>query len=165
MSVTDNQSDAVSHLKTVTPRQGESMARFARRTGAACAECGTLLPPEGPVYRRRVTRFDIAVLCESCGPRFMLMTYGINRWPCVGCGRVVVFEESGRDWYRDGIACSDQCRSRRLYAKRADRLRGELYKSCEVCGKTFTGTRRDAKTCSPACKQRAYRQRKQEARI
>jgi len=35
-------------------------------------------------------------------------------------------------------------------------------KTCEVCGEQFTATRRDAKTCSPACKQKAYRQRQKQ---
>src|SRR5262245_27537436 len=32
--------------------------------------------------------------------------------------------------------------------------------SCSVCGKTFTPARSDALTCSNACRQRAYRLRK-----
>jgi hypothetical protein len=30
---------------------------------------------------------------------------------------------------------------------------------CEVCGEALTNTRRDAKTCSAACRQKAYRRR------
>ena len=32
-------------------------------------------------------------------------------------------------------------------------------KVCEVCGKAFTATRRDTKTCSSPCRQKAYRRR------
>jgi RNA polymerase-binding transcription factor DksA len=32
---------------------------------------------------------------------------------------------------------------------------------CEVCGEALTATRRDAKTCSAACRQQAYRGRTQ----
>jgi hypothetical protein len=32
---------------------------------------------------------------------------------------------------------------------------------CEVCGEAFTATQRDAKTCSAACRQKAYRRRAQ----
>jgi RNA polymerase-binding transcription factor DksA len=32
---------------------------------------------------------------------------------------------------------------------------------CEVCGEALTDTRRDAKTCSAACRQKAYRHRVQ----
>jgi hypothetical protein len=33
------------------------------------------------------------------------------------------------------------------------------YKTCEVCERTFRPARRDARFCSQACKQRAYRRR------
>ena len=32
---------------------------------------------------------------------------------------------------------------------------------CEVCGEAFAATQRDAKTCSAACRQKAYRRRVQ----
>jgi predicted nucleic acid-binding Zn ribbon protein len=32
---------------------------------------------------------------------------------------------------------------------------------CEVCGEALTATRGDAKTCSAACRQKAYRRRAQ----
>ena len=31
---------------------------------------------------------------------------------------------------------------------------------CGVCGKDFVAKRSDAKVCSPACRQKSYRQRK-----
>jgi hypothetical protein len=34
---------------------------------------------------------------------------------------------------------------------------------CEVCGEEFTATRRDSKTCSNGCRQKAYRRRRKEA--
>ncbi len=37
-------------------------------------------------------------------------------------------------------------------------------KVCEVCSEEFTATRAHAKTCSPACKQKGYRQRKESGR-
>jgi len=36
-------------------------------------------------------------------------------------------------------------------------------KVCGVCGEEFTAKRVDAKTCSPACKQKAYRRRRAAA--
>jgi len=33
---------------------------------------------------------------------------------------------------------------------------------CKVCGEEFIASRRDAKTCSDGCKQKAYRRRKKE---
>jgi predicted nucleic acid-binding Zn ribbon protein len=41
-------------------------------------------------------------------------------------------------------------------------VRGDRQKVCEVCGEEFLATRRDTKTCSDGCKQKAYRQRKKE---
>lgn len=32
--------------------------------------------------------------------------------------------------------------------------------TCESCGETFSGVRSDARYCSPACRQRAYRERR-----
>jgi len=43
-------------------------------------------------------------------------------------------------------------------------VRGDRQKVCQVCGETFTATRRDAKTCSVGCKQEASRQRKKEVK-
>jgi hypothetical protein len=44
-------------------------------------------------------------------------------------------------------------------------VRGDRQKVCEVCGETFTASRRDAKTCSFGCKQEASRQRKTEVNL
>ena len=38
-------------------------------------------------------------------------------------------------------------------------MRGHV-RACEVCGRRFTGVRADARYCSNACRQTAYRQRK-----
>jgi hypothetical protein len=71
---------------------------------------------------------------------------------CERCGRVIVFVTYTNypGEYRRIAYCSEACRD----ARDAD---GQ--KTCEVCGAEFTATRRDAKTCSAACKQKAYRQR------
>jgi predicted nucleic acid-binding Zn ribbon protein len=59
-----------------------------------------------------------------------------------------------------GRAYNNQLQSQLRKEKRAK----EREKVCEVCGKGFTATRKDAKTCSPSCKQKAYRQRKSETK-
>jgi hypothetical protein len=43
-------------------------------------------------------------------------------------------------------------------------VRGDRQEVCEICGEKFTASRRNAKTCSVGCKQKAYRQRKKEVR-
>lgn len=42
---------------------------------------------------------------------------------------------------------------------------GDKQKVCEVCGEEFIASRRDAKTCSVGCKQKAYRRRKREVKL
>jgi hypothetical protein len=81
----------------------------------------------------------------------------VREIPCPGCQRTMVFG----GFCRTIPACSDRCatlahgarRRARLEAARADRV-------CEQCGATFDPPRSDARTCSPACRQKAYRARR-----
>jgi len=77
---------------------------------------------------------------------------------CDHCKRGVYYmtataysDEEG-DLYRRPTYCSLACRQ-------AHRARARE-KVCGVCGEAFTATRADAKTCSPACRQKAYRLRR-----
>lgn len=47
----------------------------------------------------------------------------------------------------------------RQVAIKAAALRDGTTRNCEGCGESFTPARSDAKYCSPACKQKAYRAR------
>lgn len=71
--------------------------------------------------------------------------------PCAGCGRMVVHLPT---WRHDWVACSPRCR-RRVY-------RGNVWgrSTCDGCGEAFDASRADARYCSSACRQRAYRQRR-----
>ncbi len=60
--------------------------------------------------------------------------------------------------------CSDHCRHEYHNQLRKVRRVGDRKKICEVCGEEFTATRRDAKTCSGECRQKAYRRRKREVK-
>ena len=60
---------------------------------------------------------------------------------------------------RRGRFCSDACRYAYHNRKRHLRTAANWDKVCEVCGEEFVATRIDTKTCSPACRQKAYRQR------
>ncbi len=87
-----------------------------------------------------------------------LFSYYLKR-PCEGCGRTVY---KARDNVRRRyVVCCESCRracyNRVRRERRAARASGKV---CEVCAKVFTTKRSDAKTCSPACKQKAYRRRK-----
>jgi hypothetical protein len=75
---------------------------------------------------------------------------------CERCGRRIIFATQTKypEPYRRIAYCSEACKEVRAAARQ---------KTCEVCTGAFTATRRDAKTCSGACKQKAYRRRKAEA--
>lgn len=70
--------------------------------------------------------------------------------PCEICGRSM-----GMEWRMVGTQrwrCSWDCR-------RARQPRPIYKQTCVICHTAFTARRDDAKTCSPACRQKAYRQR------
>ena len=54
--------------------------------------------------------------------------------------------------------CSDRCTNDAYLQRRRQRHELQLEKVCHVCGKQFHAKRIDAKFCSSACKQAAYRQ-------
>lgn len=74
---------------------------------------------------------------------------------CEHCGRTMYFitETKYKGDYARVAYCSDYCRE----AKRG-KIREPV--TCTVCFTSFIPKRRDAKTCSPACKQKAYRMRR-----
>jgi hypothetical protein len=74
--------------------------------------------------------------------------------PCEWCGRVF----HARAHWR--IYCTPACRQAsavRTYYE-THRQVAPTSRTCEVCGRSFTA-RSDARTCSNACRQKAYRQR------
>jgi hypothetical protein len=94
-----------------------------------------------------------------------------KRWPawsspCPGCGRTVHLppNESAPTWLdpREPY-CSNRCRNR-VYGARFRRRhpRPKVARpvvACRTCGRSFAPRRSDARTCSPACRQKAYRER------
>lgn len=96
--------------------------------------------------------------------------------PCTFCGRLVCYDRKTanpwrftRDWsYRHEdektvrTFCSDGCK-RAFYRVQAKgkRLasRGDVSNRCQACNRSFTPNRPDARYCSNACRQKAYRQR------
>jgi Zn-finger nucleic acid-binding protein len=112
------------------------------------------------------------VLCRSCAPEWLSPERDdVVTQLCAHCEGAMVsrLEHSAlRNTF-----CSDHCnltyqdqlrREKKAEAnqRRREKRAEERKKVCEVCGETFTATRRDAKTCSDGCKQKAYRQRKAE---
>ena len=158
----------------------------AQRTAKTCGQCGRDLEPDEAVWRTRIGngrsifggwRWTVVPLCRECKRDWP--SYSARK-PCEACGRPVANEiiERGRDYaLRDRRAraifynwplpkeklahwfCSERCAKRCYRAKERERRAEQRLKECAVCGETFEATRSDAKTCSPACRQKAYRRR------
>ncbi len=144
----------------------------ARQTGASCGRCGRAVADGETVWRvrERVARGQVVStnVCRECAPErarepepftydgSLLALYEPE--PCEVCSRPVVWLYRP-DWRRHSC-CSERC-SARLYNRPRDEASAQAReKVCGVCGEAFTATRADAKTCSPACRQKAYRLRR-----
>jgi hypothetical protein len=159
----------------------QDLARKARTTAAVCGCCGRKLPSKEPAYfgakvyvgmwalywdRVRKPqicklRYERTVLCGSCAPDWLSSQRDdVVMQLCAHCERPMVlrldFSELQRTFCSN--ACWDAYHSQLRKKKRSE----ERQKVCEVCGEEFTASRRDTKTCSDGCKQKAYRQRKKE---
>jgi hypothetical protein len=103
------------------------------------------------------------VLCGSCAPEWLSPERDdVTTQLCAHCERPMVYRltlsELGRTF------CSDICNRAYHNQLRKEERAQKREKVCEVCGEEFTATRSDSKTCKPACRQKAYRQRKREVR-
>ena len=80
----------------------------------------------------------------------------VFRRRCPACG-TVFYTTNPRRIYDDYYKCS-----RHIHRKNArfSRLLRRIT-TCQECGKSFTPARRGAKYCCDACRQKAYRERKQ----
>jgi len=139
--------------------------RNAQETATCCANCQRGLGPDEPVWRTSISmgrsffggwRTTVAPVCGEC--RWDSRNYG-SPSPCEGCGRPVYNERNSR--VRFLTFCCERCRRRAQAAWACEqRRRARSTRRCEMCGETFELTRTDAKFCSDACRQRAYRQRR-----
>jgi hypothetical protein len=108
-------------------------------------------------------RFERTVLCGSCAPEWLSPDRDdVVTQLCGHCERPMVSRLALSELQR--TLCSDSCRRAYQNQVRKERRAEERKKVCEVCGEEFTATRRDQKTCSKACKQKAHRRRKKEVR-
>ncbi len=150
-------------------------ARLARKTAEVCGQCYRPLGPAETVYvdsdvyvgiARLVgrPRYERTSKCEECAPAYMREPDAwrprFRKSPCNWCERSVVYKASSRDYYDRHVFCCARCQWTRYNGARNERNARAREKVCEVCERPFTAARRDAKTCSPACKQKAYRRRK-----
>ena len=150
--------------------------RQAHLYGKACGLCTRPFDDTEAVYRLRhrkdgvtlgrshVGRHEIAPVCHECFEGYVKEWWGIKcvgvyaTVECANCGRTVHETERRRFKY-----CCSHCRathSAGLYSEKARKQRADIRgpsRECLVCHECFEPTRNDAKFCSPACKQKAYR--------
>jgi hypothetical protein len=150
--------------------------------GDVCGKCGQELPGSDTVYRIIVrvpnpqytqnpsfaakTINELTTSCRECwlAATTRMTESQISAYkalPCPQCHRLVIAKARRRP--EKHFCC--EMRKRRYYTRlqtnqiSAERLADRQDMLCEVCGQPFTPARSDAKTCSAACKQKAYRQR------
>jgi hypothetical protein len=168
MSVTDSNLVAGA---TVRKRNDFRLAMQAKLTAEVCGSCGCGLAAGEPVYmwvaHRGYGAFGgsysrhYAPVCEGCAPRWMVERGRSESAPtCDWCSRVVVYRPTGREYLRKHVFCCERCQWGYYNRRRSAADSWAREKVCQVCAEPFTATRAHAKTCSPACKQAAYRIRK-----
>ena len=149
------------------PPSDEERARRVRRyeaeeTATVCGDCGKAIAPDEPIHRVRQyighgfmggARYSVYPVCEDCA--------GAPNWhsrltDCEACGRPMhqVWPFSGRHHF-----CCLKCATK-IYRQIAKHRKAiARRRTCPVCEQEFTPARNDARTCSSACRQKAYRQR------
>src|SRR5215208_274982 len=149
--------------------EGKTCAKCGGEIGGAAYRYQPLLQNGygGTTYRRRPT-LDADPICGECAPDWLpelsTRVYTLHMYPhnvqCENCGREVFFvSASERVPAKMRVFCCDDRRTE-AKAKRSSARRVEPHTmECEICHTEFSATRSDARTCSPKCRQKAYRQR------
>ena len=97
--------------------------------------------------------------CAACAkathPEWERCGLAVKHTACRRCGRKRYYQ--GRGLWPHAY-CTEGCAR---HARRERRRRGRTRRegACRTCGQRFTATRPDARYCSPACRQQAYRER------
>jgi len=160
----------------------QELAREAREAAKLCGCCGRKLSLEESayfgakvyvgmwaLYFDRVSkpqicklRFERTVLCGTCAPDWLSPDRDdVLTQCCAMCERPMVYCLTSTALVR--TFCSKQCKNSYQAQLRKERRTEDREKVCEVCARPFVATRRDAKTCSGACKQKAYRLRRKRS--
>ena len=164
-------------------RRASKVAYEAIQGVRTCGFCGRDLSPKEPAYlgaKVYVGMWPLSwdysrkpqigkplyvdtVLCCSCAPEWLSPERDdVVMQLCAHCERPMV---SPLDLSAlRGTFCSDRCKEAYHDQLRKEKKAEARKKVCEVCSEEFTATRRDAKTCSDGCKQKAYRQRKKRVK-
>lgn len=175
---TCNALEAHNRIRALLGRPPQTVAEFAEhkvkvtarrqawelsRTGKTCDKCGrTLTATERAwIYSGAVfvgpfaMRYRKQRVCGDCVPKWR--RFGPPQ-PCEHCKRPVLYQQSyRRRWH---AFCCDCCQwlyyDRLARERRAQKRQGM---TCTECGTEFVPKRADAKYCSGACRQKAYRRR------
>jgi hypothetical protein len=155
--------------ETLDPDEWEAQVaeRLSRRDNlehpTRCDRCGDPFEAGDVIYRAMAPwgtsffggpTYWLVPHCRECvRPRW----HEVEPRPCVTCRRPVMDIRRYGLWAPDyPIACGQRCAARAATVRR--RVRHEP-RACPVCGADFTPRRSDARYCSGACRQRAYRER------
>jgi hypothetical protein len=160
-------------------RIDEEWRERARIDASVCSCCGAAIPQHSPLWiascqlgdpsrgqKRLVYSTERAAVCETCGKEhYAISSTGWDRdyvfsGNCRGCGRMVQLVAHRQV----AFFCSSRCQSKfygaRFRSRHPKPKKPKHRSQCVVCHQDFTAKREDAKTCSPACRQKDYRQRK-----
>ncbi len=152
---------------TMEERADREMQRQSAKHGGWCARCGNTLGAGDVVVVREIEPYGLAPHCVGCVKArrvsAILASLAAEPWEqpdregdCESCGRWTILRNPWA-WNRRYIYCCAECRDRVYRAVRKPKANAH---SCDVCGVDFTPARSDSRTCSNACRQRAYRTRK-----
>jgi hypothetical protein len=155
----DREGEGLVAVRNIRNLKGEVVLtfRFPNADAAKCQKCGRDIGRAEAVYRSP-NENRTRVRCEDCAQALRPDRGDWVRAACECCERPVVFKVDRRS--RLHVFCSMLCEWSSYNRQRSERNARAREKVCEGCGEAFTATRRDAKTCSAACKQKVYRLRK-----
>jgi hypothetical protein len=156
--------------------EAELFTALAKDARLVCVDCAE--PLEGAIYlvrdrdRQTVVGNGRRGRCASCHAERARQA-DEKRWPIVisearrcRCGTEIyctgdTYDSQSWWWAKASETCSPLCAREQANADARDRRR-ELRagRTCAVCGEEFEPTRADARYCSSACRQDAYRKRK-----
>jgi hypothetical protein len=130
-----------------------------------CYHCRHHLTDDAQIFRVSLGRSQwtralgiIRYLCHDCANPLGLGKKWQSPVACTGCGRRVI-HDTNRKSPLFPICGEEACRRAAVAASARERRRGRPPSVTCVCGTKFAPTRTDARYCSSACRQRAYRKR------
>jgi hypothetical protein len=124
-----------------------------------CAKCGASIAAGDPVWIDTYRYYLKAATCAECARRPWDEPELVGRCDG-GCGHEVHVRER---LDRLHLFCSRRCEIRFYTLQRKNERARQRRRHCAVCGTIFEPKRAGARTCSSACRQRAYRERKRTA--